>query len=164
MWQEIIHWSTTGGLYLAAILLIAAGYLGAVLPYPGCIITMLGCGVLAYAQGEPYPEWSFWGIQLALALFGTFVDNITTALGARKFGGSKAAFWCALLGLFIGAFFFPFGLILGPFIGAFSAEIIFERKTMKHSARAGIGAMLGLLSGVICKLIISTIMIIICYV
>lgn len=160
---EILNWGTISGLYIMAVLLIAGGYLGAVLPYPGCFVTLLGCICIVIARGEPYPEWWFWGIQLSLALFGTFVDNITTALGAKRFGGSRSSFWCAMLGLFVGAFFFPFGLIIGPFLGAFAAEVLLARKTIKSSVHAGIGATLGLLVGVVCKLIISTIMITSCF-
>ncbi len=163
MWQEILNWSSTGGLYLLALLLFAAGYLGAVLPYPGCFVTLLGCATLVCIGGEPYPEWWFWGLQIALAIFGTLVDNLTTAMGARKFGGSKAAFWFAMLGLIVGAFFvFPFGIVLGPFIGALIAELAIARRDIKDAAKAGLGAASGLLVGVVCKLIISTIMLILC--
>lgn len=162
MWQDFLQWSSTGGLYAAAVLLFIAGYMGAILPYPGCFVTLLGCGVLVYAQGEPYPAWWFWLIQVALATFGTLADNITTALGARRFGGSKAAFWFSLLGLLVGAFFFPLGLIVGPFVGAVAAEMLIARRDVKQAAYAGMGATLGLLVGVGCKLVVSTIMIVIC--
>ncbi len=163
MWQEIIHWGSTGGLYFLTLLLFAAGYLGAVLPYPGCFVTLLGCCTLIYIGGEPYPEWWFWAIQIFLATFGTLVDNLTTAMGARKFGGSKAAFWFAMLGLIIGAFFiFPFGVVLGPFIGALIAELTIAQKDVKEATKAGFGAAIGLMFGVAGKIIISTIMIALC--
>lgn len=164
MWQDILQWSSTGGLYAAAILLFALGYLGAVLPYPGNFVTLAGCICLVIAMGEPYPEWGFWLAQVVLATFGTLVDNLTTALGARKFGGSKYAFWFSMLGLIIGVFFFPLGLIIGPFLGAFIAELCIERRNMQQSARTGLGAMLGLLAGVVCKLVISSIMIAMCFI
>lgn len=164
MWQDILQWSATGGLYFIAILLFALGFLGAVLPYPGNVVTLIGCIFLVVAMGEPYPEWWFWLIQALLATFGTLVDNLTTALGARKFGGSKSAFWFSMLGLFIGVFFFPLGLLIGPFLGAFIAEMSIARRDMKQSARTGLGATMGLLAGVVCKLIVSGIMIALCLV
>ncbi len=164
MWQDILQWSTIGGLYFMAILLFALGFLGAVLPYPGNFVTLVGCIFLAAAIGEPYPEWWFWLIEVLLAVFGTLVDNLTTAIGARKFGGSKSAFWFSMLGLFIGVFFFPLGLLVGPFLGAFIAEIWLARRNMKQSARTGLGATMGLLAGVVCKLIVSGIMITLCLV
>lgn len=146
-------------LYTAAVILYIAGFMGAVLPYPGCFVALGGSICYAIAEGGPYPSAWFWIIMLGLAIFGTLADNITTAMGARKFGGSKQAFWGSMIGLFVGAFFiFPFGIIIGPFLGAFIAELHFQRKTAKDSAKSGLGATLGLLAGVLAKLIITGIM------
>lgn len=165
MWQDFLNWCSAGGLYILAGILFLAGYVGAVLPYPGCFVTLLGCGCLVAAgDSEATAElgWGFWLVQILLATFGTFVDNITTALGAKALGGSRAAFWCSMLGLFIGAFFFPFGLIICPYLAAFLAELIFARKNVKDAAKCGLGATLGVLSGAVCKIIVSTIMMIHC--
>lgn len=148
-------------MYVAAMALYIAGFLGAVLPYPGCFVALGGSVCYAFAAGEPYPSWWFWGSMLALAVFGTLVDNITTALGARKFGGSRQAFWGSMIGLFVGAFFvFPFGIIIGPFLGAFVAELHFQKKNAKDSAKSGLGATLGLLAGVLGKIIVVSIMLV----
>ena len=148
-------------LYAAALVLYIAGFAGAALPYPGCFVALGGSVCYAVAAGEPYPAWWFWCILAGLAVFGTLADNITTALGARKFGGSKQAFWGSMIGLFVGAFFvFPFGIIIGPFLGAFIAELHFQRKTARDSAKSGLGATLGLLAGVLVKLVVVGIMLI----
>lgn len=148
-------------MYVAAMALYIAGFLGAVLPYPGCFVALGGSVCYAFAAGEPYPSWWFWGSMLALAVFGTLVDNITTALGARKFGGSRQAFWGSMIGLFLGAFIvFPFGIIIGPFLGAFVAELHFQKKNAKDSAKSGLGATLGLLAGVLGKIIVVSIMLV----
>ena len=151
----------SGALYVAAGLLYIAGFVGAVLPYPGCFVALGGSVCYAVAAGDPYPSWWFWMIMLVLAVFGTLADNITTALGARKFGGSKQAFWGSMLGLFVGAFFvFPFGIIIGPFLGAFIAEWHFQKKNAKDSAKSGIGATLGTLAGALAKMVIVGLMLI----
>ena len=166
MLQEVMQWFAgmdyvAGVMYVAAAVLYLAGYLGAVLPYPGCLVALGGSVCYAVAAGSPYPAWWFWMILLALAVFGTLVDNITTALGARKFGGSKHAFWGSMIGLFVGAFFvFPFGIIIGPFLGAFIAELHFQRKSTKDSAKSGLGATLGLLAGVLGKIIIVSLILV----
>ena len=148
-------------LYVAAAVLFIAGFAGAVLPYPGCFVALGGSVCYAVAAGAPYPAWWFWVLMLALAVFGTLVDNITTALGARKFGGSKQAFWGSMIGLFVGAFFvFPFGIIIGPFLGAFVAEWHFQKKNAKDSAKSGIGATLGTLAGALAKMVIVGLMLI----
>lgn len=151
----------SGALYVAAVLLYIAGFVGAVLPYPGCLVALGGSVCYAVAAGDPYPSWWFWMIMLVLAVFGTLADNITTALGARKFGGSKQAFWGSMIGLFVGAFFvFPFGIIIGPFLGAFVAEWHFQKKNAKDSAKSGIGATLGTLAGALAKMLIVGLMLI----
>ena len=166
MIQEVLNWFAgvdylAGAMYMAAVLLYLAGYLGAVLPYPGCLVALGGSVCYAVAAGEPYPAWWFWVLLAALAVFGTLVDNITTALGARKFGGSRHAFWGSMVGLFVGAFFvFPFGIIIGPFLGAFIAELKFQKKNTKESAKSGLGATLGLLAGVLGKIIVVSIMLV----
>ena len=150
-----------GVMYVIAVVLYIAGFLGAVLPYPGCLVALGGSVCYAVAAGEPYPSWWFWVLLAALAVFGTLVDNITTALGARKFGGSRHAFWGSMVGLFVGAFFvFPFGIIIGPFLGAFIAELKFQKKNTKESAKSGLGATLGLLAGVLGKIIVVSIMLV----
>ncbi len=167
MMQEITNWFVSLDyvaiiLYISALLLYMAGFLGAVLPYPGCLVALGGSICYALAEGAPHPAWWFWLILALLAIFGTLVDNITTAMGAKRFGGSKQAFWCSMLGLFVGAFFvFPFGIIIGPFLGAFTAELILVRKNAKESAKSGFGATLGLMAGVLGKVIITAIMLII---
>jgi uncharacterized protein YqgC (DUF456 family) len=49
-------------------------------------------------------------------------------------------------------FFFPIGLLLGPFGGAFVGELI-ARKPIRAAALGGLGAFLGFLSGVCIKVI-----------
>ena len=164
MFQEVMNWFAgvdyfAGFMYAAAAVLYIAAFLGAVLPYPGCLVALGGSVCYAVAAGGPYPAWWFWALLLALGVFGTFVDNITTAMGARKFGGSKHAFWGSIIGLFVGAFFlFPFGIIIGPFLGAFIAELKFQNKSTRDSAKSGLGATLGLLAGVLSKIIVVSIM------
>lgn len=152
---------TAACLYVAAAVLFVAGFAGAVLPYPGCFVALGGSVCYAVAAGEPYPSWWFWCVMVLLAVGGTLVDNLTTALGARKFGGSRQALWGSLLGLFAGALLaFPFGIILGPFLGAFVAELYFQRKNARDSAKSGLGATLGLLAGVLGKIIVVSLMLV----
>lgn len=159
-WQSVSEYWGCGALYTLAALLYAAAFAGAVLPYPGCFVALAGCICHSMAQGEPYPGWQIWVILTGLATFGTFIDNITTAMGARRFGGGKWAFRCSILGLLAGSlFFFPIGVIVGPFLGAFAAEFFINRSDMRASAMAGVGAMLGLLAGVVGKLVIIACMI-----
>ena len=63
-----------------------------------------------------------------------------------------------MIGGVVGLFFSLPGIILGPFIGATLFELL-GRKELKSAARAGVGAVVGLLLGVVGKCSISVIMI-----
>lgn len=160
MWPELMHGTWNGVLYGLSLILALAGLVGCVLPYAGHFLILAGCATWVIATGAPYPPWWIWLILTLMAIFGTFVDNLTTAFGARKFGGGRWAFWFSLLGLIIGTLmFFPLGFILGPFAGAFLAEWLVVRRPVREAAQAGLGATLGLLSGVACKILIALMMI-----
>ena len=142
-------------LYALAVILFMAGLLGCVLPYPGTMIVLGGCVAWAVAQGAPYPGYGLWALLAVLALVGCFTDTIFSLMGAKRFGSSRAAVWCSALGLFIGAFFFPLGLILGPFLGAFLAEMLLVQRNLGDSAKSGAGALLGALAGMAVKFLIA---------
>ena len=57
----------------------------------------------------------------------------------------------ALVGLFFGL---P-GIVLGPFVGAVVAELIWERRNLRQAGRSGLGATIGLALGVAAKLALA---------
>jgi hypothetical protein len=82
----------------------------------------------------------------ALTVAAYALDFAATAIGARRFGTSWWGVLGALVGTLGGLFFGPVGLVLGPFLGAFVAELI-ARRDLRGAGRAGLGAWLGLLLG-----------------
>lgn len=140
------------------IFILTLGFLGCVLPYPGPFVILGGCAFYSYSI-EQYPAWYIWVILVILTCCGYIADSACSMLGAKKFGGGKAAVFGALIGLIIGAFFFPFGLIIGAFTGAFIGELIVAGKNIGTSAGAGLGALLGYILGVIIKFIVALIVV-----
>jgi uncharacterized protein YqgC (DUF456 family) len=141
------------------IVLLVVGLAGCVLPViPGPPVSFVGMLVLKFtdflepARTENYNEllWIF----AFLAVLVTVLDYIVPVWGTKKFGGSKYGTWGAAIGLVIGLFFAPFGLIFGPFIGAVVGELL-GGKDDKASLKAGFGSFLGILTGVVLKLIVS---------
>ncbi len=153
----MIEQLTEIGLYSLSFILLAVGVVGCIIPYPGHLFVLAGCALVP-TQGLHYPWW-LWLILVLLTVAGFLADNVTTYLGCKKKGASTAAIWCSLLGLFIGAFFFPIGLILGPFLGALGAEMLIAKRDLKAGAHVGLGATLGLLAGMLAKLAIAGVMI-----
>ena len=135
------------------------------------ILGIIGCLVPVL----PGPPFSFIGLILlhlsrfgqfsnttliilgAIAVVITILDYIVPVWGTRKFGGSKYGTRGATVGLIIGLFLGPLGMILGPLFGAFVGEMIFK-DDINYAVKAGIGSLLGFLTGIGLKLAASLIM------
>lgn len=91
-----------------------------------------------------------------LCLASTFADNIAAALGAKKFGGTgwgmAGAVIGGIVGMFIGGIW---GIFLGPLVGAVIFEMLFAKKDMTTSLKAGWGTFIGILVSMILKLGLS---------
>ena len=140
-------------------ILIILGLLGCILPIiPGPPVSFVGLLLLKYTRFvevgkmEDF-ETNLWYFAGAAVLV-TVLDYIVPIWGTKKFGGSKAGTWGAGIGLVIGLFFAPIGLIVGPFLGAYVGEMITGRDE-KSSLRSAFGSFIGFLTGVILKFIVS---------
>jgi len=140
-------------LYILSGLLLLTGIAGAMLPVlPGPPISFLA--VLALHFTERY-EFStqFLIIFGAVAAFITVLDYVIPIWGTKKFGGSKAGIRGSTVGLILGVLFFPpLGIIIGPFIGAVVAELIFTSDDFQRALRSGFGSLIGFLLGTGLKL------------
>ena len=136
-----------------------ASLVGTVLPIiPEAPLIVIGMVIYGLIAGFDKLSLSFFIGQIVLALAVIGVDYMTTAIGSRYFGGSKAAMWGSAIGLLIGLLFFPIGLLIGPFLGAALADYIFRRRT-DQAIRSGVGASLGFWSALPIKLVLKVIMI-----
>ena len=135
-----------------ALAVMCVGLAGSVLP--GVPSTPL---ILAAAIGHKlyFHQASVGGVVMALlvaaTLFSLGMDYLASVLGAKKLGATWRGAVGAILGGLIGLFFAPFGLLLGPFLGAVTFEMTGGRN-LHESGRAGLGAVLGLLAGALGKL------------
>ncbi|MFZ9057546.1 MAG: DUF456 domain-containing protein, partial [Flavobacteriaceae bacterium] len=97
-------------------------------------------------------------ITFAIAL-GVFVlDYLIPILGTKKFGGTKKGMLGATLGVLVGLLFLgPFGLIIGPFAGAYLGELLHRPDNKKRAIRAAFGSIIGFLTGVFLKFTVALI-------
>lgn len=142
-------------LWILGIILTFTGLLGILLPVlPGAPVLFLGLLCGAWAE-----DFRYIGIGTLLVLTGMaaltyVVEFAASALGAKKYGGSKRAMAGAALGGIIGLFFGIPGILLGPFVGAVAGEISLQR-SLEQAGRAGFGTVVGLAIGVAGKLAIG---------
>jgi uncharacterized protein YqgC (DUF456 family) len=143
-------------LVIAALLLIIIGFIGSALPViPGPPLAWGGYFILRYTDyisDNANYETALW-IMLFFVVLVTVLDYVVPVWGTKKWGGSKAGMWGATIGLIIGLFLGPIGIILGPFAGAFLGELISGKKE-KEALRAGWGSFLGFLLGVGMKMMV----------
>ncbi len=137
-----------------AIVLMIVGIAGCLLPVlPGPPLSYLGLVVLHFTRFADISKNLF--IILAIvAVAVTIIDYVVPIWGTRRFGGSKYGMRGATVGLIIGLFLGPWGIIIGPFIGAVVGELIFK-DDIKYALKAGFGSLLGFLTGVGLKLAAS---------
>ncbi len=137
--------------------LIMIGIIGCIIPViPGPPISFIGLLLLQLKQIPPYSA-RFLAIWAVIAVAVTVLDYIIPAYGTKKFGGSRYGMWGSIIGLFIGLFLPPFGIIIGPFAGAVVGEMI-KGNEFNKALRSGFGSFLGFIAGTIMKLAVSIFM------
>ncbi|MFK5878386.1 MAG: DUF456 domain-containing protein [Flavobacteriaceae bacterium] len=143
-------------LLIIGFLFVLLGIIGSFLPVlPGPITGWVGLLLLHFSDAIPM-NWTFLGITLAIAIFIWAIDYVIPAWGTKKFGGSKYGVWGTIIGLIIGIIFLgPLGIIIGPFVGAFIGEIIYDRKDKSRALKAALGSFVGFMLSTGLKLITS---------
>ena len=146
-------------LIVIGIFFLIVGLAGCILPIiPGPPISYLALLMLHLTQKYQFST-RFLVIWAVIAIAVTVLDNLIPIWGTKKYGGSQKAIWGSVIGLIIGLFMFPpFGIILGPFVGAVTGEL-FDGKNSCDALKSGFGAFAGFLGGIILKLIASGMMI-----
>ena len=131
------------------------GMVGTFVPaLPATVIIFAGTVAATLLDGfQVWPDLPFLLTFAVITVLISLVDNVASAWGARKYGGSKQAIWGALIGGLVGIVL-PFGLIVGPLAGALVAELFVVRKPLQEALRAAWGTLVGLLTGIAAKLVL----------
>ncbi|PLX06398.1 MAG: DUF456 domain-containing protein [Marinilabiliales bacterium] len=152
-------------LLIIGFILILAGIVGCIFPViPGPPLSFLGLLLLHFTGAVDITTFTLI-LTGVLATVSTILDYVVPVWGTKKAGGSKWGTRVSGLGLIVGLFFSPIGIFVGPFIGALAGELIYHytRKDnpdndgtkMKKSFKAALGSFLGLMFGIVLKLIVS---------
>eukprot|EP00903_Cladosiphon_okamuranus_P003729 g3727.t1 len=105
---------------------------------------------------------AWWGLGILFGLMAVsqVFEIVSGSLGSKWFGGTKCGAVGALVGGIAGLFFLPFGLLLGPLVGAFGLEMAFGKKKTRESVVSGVGSVVGTVSGMVFKLVAGALMIV----
>jgi uncharacterized protein YqgC (DUF456 family) len=144
-------------LVIIGLLIMILGIIGCMVPVlPGPPLSFLGLLLLHFTRFGHFTTWTliiFAGIAVAVSV----LDYLVPIWGTKKFGGSKYGTRGAAVGLVVGFFLGPLGIIIGPLLGAFIGEMIFK-DDFYYAVKAGFGSLIGFLTGVGLKLAASFIM------
>jgi uncharacterized protein YqgC (DUF456 family) len=137
-------------LLISGFLLILFGVAGSFLPIiPGPLCSWSGLLVLHLTKTVPQ-NISFLTITFAIAFLIFLLETLLPVWGTKKFGGTRMGTIGSGIGLLIGFFFGPIGLISGPFVGAFAGELT-QSSDVRKAVRAAFGSLVGFLAGTMMK-------------
>ena len=139
---------------IIGIILCFVGIIGSFIPLiPGPITSFSGLLFLHLTTFVPFDFYFIIGcFTIAISVF--ILDLIIPIIGLKKLGGTKKGLIGATIGLLLGFFIGPIGLISGPFIGALSGELL-NNNGIKKSIKASLGTLIGFLAGVAMKFMVS---------
>ncbi len=144
--------------WILSALIVISGLIGTAVPaLPGVPMIFAGLLLAAWSTGFETVGWGTIGVLALLTALSILIDFLSAAFGAKQQGASPRAFWGATLGAVVGLFFGLAGIILGPFIGAVSAELTAGRGA-RQAGRSGYGVWIGLVLGTAAKLAIAFLM------
>ena len=140
-------------LMVLAFLLLVASIVGCVLPVlPGPPLAYAGILLLHLTDKVHFTTHQLI-IWLVVVIVLQVVDYITPLLGSKYSGGTSFGNRGCIAGTILGMFFMPWGLIIGPFVGAIAGEMM-GGQNLTQAIRAGIGTLLGYLFGTLMKVIV----------
>lgn len=130
--------------------------LGVVVPVlPGVPLAAVGAIAAAWIKGFEAVGAGPVVWVIVLAVLAQLVDFAAGAVGAKAYGARRAGFWGGVVGSIVGLFWFPpFGFLVGALAGAVGAELLTGRAP-EEAMRAGVGAFVGTLGGMVAKLLIA---------
>ena len=135
---------------ILSFLLLIGGIVGCILPLlPGLPLAYGGLFLLHLTDKVDFSTPQLIGWLLVIIVL-QILDYITPLLGSKYSGGSKFGNRGCVAGTILGLFFMPWGIVLGPFLGAFFGELWGGNET-RQALKSGIGALLGFFFGTVLK-------------
>ena len=111
-------------LVILGLICLLVGLLGCVIPVlPGPPLSYVGILLIHFTDKYEFST-PLLLMLLVLTVLVTVLDYLIPMWGSKYFGASKWGTRGSFIGTIIGLFFLPWGLIIGPFLGAFIGELM----------------------------------------
>jgi uncharacterized protein YqgC (DUF456 family) len=146
-------------LWIASAALIVIGVAGTVLPaLPGTALVLAGIVLGAWIDDFTRVGWVSVTVVSVLAVVAWALDYAAGLLGAKRAGASRQAIVGAALGTVAGIFMGLVGLLFMPLVGAAAGDYL-ARRDNRRALDVGISTWLGILAGLVAKVVIAFVMI-----
>jgi uncharacterized protein len=145
--------------WVLSALLIAVGVAGTVLPaLPGTALVLGGIVLGAWIDDFTRVGVGTLAVITVLAVLAWVLDYVAGLLGARRAGASRQALVGAALGTVVGLFMGLVGVLFMPLVGAAVGEYI-ARRDQRQAVAVGVSTWLGIMVGLIAKVVLAFVMI-----
>jgi len=146
-------------LWILSAALIVAGVAGTVLPaLPGTLFVLAGIVLGAWIDDFSRVGWVAVAAVSVLAVVAWVLDYVAALLGAQRVGASRQAVIGAALGTVAGLFVGIVGVLFLPLAGAAVGEYM-ARRDERRAVQVGVATWLGIMVGLVAKVVIAFIMI-----
>lgn len=146
-------------LWTLSVALILLGLAGTVLPaLPGTAFVLGGIVLGAWIDDFSRVGTTTLIVVTVLAVLAWVLDYVAGLLGAKKAGASRQALVGAAVGTVLGLFMGLVGVLFMPLVGAAVGEYI-ARRDEKNAMKVGVATWLGIMAGLLAKVVIAFIMV-----
>jgi len=144
-------------IFIVTLAVILLGIAGTFLPVvPGVPLVFVAIAAYGWYEGFQEITPNYLVILAGVAVLSLFVDYVSTYLGAKYFDSSRLGLYGAVIGSVAGIFIFPpLGLLILPWLGAIAGELL-QGNDWPKAMRSGMGAVIGLFSGIAFKVALAT--------
>lgn len=145
--------------WIASAALILVGLAGVVLPaLPGTGLVLAGIALGAWIDDFQRVGWVVVAITGVLAALSWALEYAAALMGAKRAGASRQAVVGAAIGTVAGIFLGFVGVLFLPLVGAAIGEWL-ARRDQVRALRVGVATWLGLLVGLVAKVVLAFVMV-----
>jgi uncharacterized protein YqgC (DUF456 family) len=146
-------------LWIACASLIVVGLAGTVLPaLPGTAFVLAGAALGAWIDDFTRVGAGTLSVLAVLAVVAWVLDYVASLLGAKKAGASRQALAGAAIGTVAGLLLGFVGVLFLPLVGAAIGEYL-ARRDHGQAVKVGVATWLGLIAGMLAKVVIAFVMV-----